>query len=454
MSTNYHKEFEFDTFSLSSSEQEVLPRLIKASELIGSLFALQENEELPGANFYPSDTTAAEIEEAGKENPLILDHYTVVERNDDGLLVAVPYHEKYKEQMEPIAALLDEASAISENPSFSRFLKARAQSFRDDSWDASEDLWLDVEDSKLDILIGPIEPYLDNILSVKYAFQSNVRVKSDDPTFNPQDYLRVVRYLHTASPMVSDEEEQRPVRVRVDDVVCLSGRHAKLPPRGTNLPNDSQKVARLGTKLIIYATNIKFRDGGLLVPVFENVFGEGFRMGYSKEEILSAAVRLTMLHEITEAVVKYPDTVARLKDLYLPVKELHASVIGIKSCTFHVLKGVLTQKDYEEILLILLCRTFSDWLIRESSQDLMHYIKGYVVAFNFFKECGALVVEHGLITPDFEKMFVAVEGLSNTLSHLMSCGTREEAQQFFDQYGSFELFEEFAPRLEGITVEI
>ena len=295
---------------------------------------------------------------------------------------------------------------------------------------------------------------MDNILSVKYAFQSNVRVKSDDPTFNPQDYLRVVRYLHTASPMVSDEEEQRPVRVRVDDVVCLSGRHAKLPPRGTNLPNDSQKVARLGTKLIIYATNIKFRDGGLLVPVFENVFGEGFRMGYSKEEILSAAVRLTMLHEITEAVVKYPDTVARLKDLYLPVKELHASVIGIKSCTFHVLKGVLTQKDYEEILLILLCRTFSDWLIRESSQDLMHYIKGYVVAFNFFKECGALVVEHGLITPDFEKMFVAVEGLSNTLSHLMSCGTREEAQQFFDQYGSFELFEEFAPRLEGITVEI
>ena len=450
----YHKEFEFDESYLSSSEKKVLRKLVEASRLVGPLFALQENREFPGANFYPHDATLSEIEEAAKKNPLILDPYTVVERNANGMLVAVPYHKKYRNYVEPIARALKEAADFSEDPNFSRFLRARAKSFLDDSWSESENLWLELEGNKIDILIGPIEPYLDNLFSIKCAFQSNVRVRSSDSTFNPQDYLRVIQNLHAASPMAPEGGKKQPVRVRVDDVVCLSGRHAKLPPRGTNLPNDPQKVAKLGTKIIIYTTDIKLRDEGLIIPVFERVFDEEFAANYPKDELLSAAVRLAMLHEITEAVVKYPDTVERLKDMYLPVKELHASVVGIKSCAFHVLKGILASRDYEEILLILLCRTFSDWLMRNSSRDVMHYIKGYVVAFNFFRERGALAVENGVIEPDFEKMFAAIEGLSDTLSHLMSRASRGEAQRFFDQYGSFELFEEFAPRLEGIEVHL
>lgn len=451
---SYHKQFEFDESRLSSNEREVLGKLITASKLVGPLFALQENEEFPGANLYPHDVTFSEVEEAAHKNPAILDPYTVVERNSNGQLVSVPYHEKYREHVEPIAKLLGEAADFSENLSFSKFLKARAQAFLDDSWDKSEDLWLEVEDSKLDILIGPIEPYLDNLFSIKCAFQSNVRIGSSNSRFNPQDYLQVVRHLHAASPMLSEEaEKEQPVRIRVDDVICLSGRHAKLPPRGTNLPNDPEKVAKLGTKIIIYTNNIEARDEGLIIPVFERIFDHDFSAGYSKEEMLSAAVRLAMLHEITEAVVKYPDTTERLKDMFLPVREMHASVVGIKSCTFHVLKGVLNQKDYEGILLVLLCRTFSDWLMREGSgQNIMHYLKGYVVAFNFFRDQEALVVENGLIKVDFEKTFIAIEGLSGVLSHLMSSGTREEAQRFFDQYGSFELFDEFAPQLEGIDI--
>jgi len=452
----YHKCFEVATTRLSASEQQVLAKLVEASELVGPLFALQENDEFPGANFYPHDATSEEIEDAAQKNPRILDPYTVVERGRGGKLVAVPFHKKYREYMLPIAQLLKEAAALSENPSFSEFLAARAKSFLNGSWDKSETLWLGIEDSRLDILIGPIEPYLDNLFSVKCAFQSNVRVASGDAKFNPQDYLNIVRCLHASSPVLSGEDEPgHRVQVRVDDVVCLSGRNAKLPPRGANYPNDPQRVAELGTKIIIYTTDIKLRDEGLITPVFEKLFDDDFRAAYSKEGLLSAAVRLTMLHEITEAVVKYPDTVSRLKDMYLPVKELHASVVGIKSCTFHVLKGVLTQKDYEEILLVLLCRTFSDWLIKDGAgQTLMHYLRGYVVAFNFFREQGALVVENGMIQPDFDKLFVGVDGLSSVLTHLMSSGSQEDARRFFDQYGSFAIFEEFGSQLQGIDITL
>jgi len=452
----YHKDFATDTARLSSSEQQVLAKLVEASKLIGPLFALQENDEFPGANFYPHDATPEEIAAAAEKNPRILDPYTVVERGRGGKLVAIPFHKKYREHMAPISRLLKEAAALSENPRFSEFLAARAKSFLNDSWDKSETLWLGVGDSVLDVLIGPAEPYLDGLFSVKCAFQANVRIASDDSTFNPQDYINVVRCLHASSPMLSaGNGSDHQVRVRVDDVVCLSGRNAKLPPRGANYPNDPQRVAELGTKIIIYTTDIKLRDEGTLIPVFERVFSEDFRANYSRGGLLSAAVRLTMLHEITEAVVKYPDTVSRLKEMYLPVKELHASIAGIKSCTFHVLKGVLVQKDYEEILLVLLCRTFSDWLIKDrAGQTLMHYLKGYVVAFNFFREHGALVVEDGAIKLDFDKLFVGVDGLSSVLTHLMSFGSHDEAQRFFDQYGSFDIFEEFGSQLQGIDTNL
>ncbi len=453
MKEKLHCEFEIEKDRLTSNEEKVLDKLIEASKLIVPLYEEQVNEELPGSNFYPADATREEVKQAAEEDPEILSHYTVVERDDAGNLVAVPYHEKYAEEMGQIADLLDEAAEISEDDKFAEFLAARAQAFRDDSWSESEDLWLDLGDNKIDILIGPIEPYLDELFSVKYAFQSNVRVASDDRRFNPKDYIRVIRNLHASSPMQPSKQQE--VKIRVDDVVCLSGRHAVLPPRGTNLPNDPEKVKEKGTKIIIYTTDIKLRDQDLILPIFRKIFPSDFVDSYTDEEFLAAAVQLAMLHEITEAVVKYPDSVERLGDMYLPVKELHASVVGLKSCTFHVLKGILDQKEYKAVLAVLLARTFSDWLIKDKSgRNLMHYLRGYVVTFNFFCEHGGVTIENSHISLNFERLFVGTEGLASVLSHLMASGSREEAKQFFDCYGCFDLFEKFTAPLETIEVHL
>mgnify|MGYP001150075715 CR=1 FL=1 len=447
------RQFEIDESRLSSSEKKVLEKLVEAARLIGPLYLLQENNQYPGANFYPPDATPSEIEEAAKKDPLILDPYTIVERDKEGDLFAIPYHKKYREYMEPIARLLEEAAKLSEDRRFSEFLRARAKSFLDDSWDKSETLWLEVGDSKLDILIGPIEPYLDNLFSVKCAFQGNVRIRSEDPKFNPRDYLRVIQNIHASSPMVSEGAEQS-VRVRVDDVVALAGWHARLCPAGTNLPNDPRKVTKYGTKIIIYTTGIRLREGSITLKALERVFPSDILKNHPQESLLDNAIRATMLHEITESEVKYPGSVERLGDMYTPVKELHASVLGIKSCTFHVLKGILSQQDYEEILMIFISWLFESWLRVKASKGIMSYLRGYVVAFNFFCEHGGLKVENGIIKPDFEKLFVGVDGLSSVLSHLMSSGSQKQAQRFFEQYGSFEIFDEFTPKLKDIPVDL
>lgn len=448
------RRFEIDESRLSPGEKKVLEKLVEATRLIGPLYLLQENNEHPGANFYPHDATPSEIEEAAKRDSLILDPYTVVERDENGNLAAIPYHKKYQEDLEPIAKLLEEAAKLSEDRRFSEFLEARAKSFLDDSWDKSETSWLEVGDTKLDILIGPIEPYLDNLFSVKCAFQGNVRIRSEDSAFNPENYIRVIQNLHASSPMLPPgEKKKQRVRVRVDDLVTLSGRHAASPPASTNLPNDPQKVVKLGTRIIIYTTAIKFKAEAVWA-IFERVFSSRVRKKHSEKGLLNNAIRSIMLHEITEAVVKYPNSVKRLGDMYSPVKELHATIVGIKSCTFHVLKGILDQEDYEEILIYRLASVFRYWLMRERYPNIAPYFRGSVVAFNFFKEHGGLKVEEGIIHPDFEKLFVGVEGLSSVLSHLMSSGNQEQAQRFFEQYGSFEIFDDFAPKLKDISVNL
>jgi hypothetical protein len=106
-------------------------------------------------------------------------------------------------------------------------------------------------------------------------------------------------------------------------------------------------------------------------------------------------------------------------------------------------------------LAVLLARTFSDWLIKDKSgRNLMHYLRGYVVAFNFFCEHGGVTIENSHISLDFEKLFVETEGLSSVLSHLMSAGSQKEAKQFFDCYGCFDLFEKFTEHLQTIDVNL
>ncbi|MEA2020550.1 MAG: hypothetical protein U9M98_02420 [Patescibacteria group bacterium] len=451
--SNYFVDLNYDKSKLAESEQKVLGKLVDAAKLIGILYSRQEDNNHPGANFYPHNASREEIRAAAEEDPAILSPYTMVKRGEKGNLVAIPYHKMYSEEMEKIATLLEEAAKASEDREFAEFLKLRAQSFRDGSWDKSEDKWLEMNGHKIDIVIGPIEPYLDDLFSIKCAFQANIRVTSNDPKFNPQDYLKVIRNLYSSCAGPS-EEERKPVKVRVDDVVALAGWHAKLRPVGSNLPNDPEKVEKYGTKIIIYTDNIRYREGKITIGALERVFPKDIVEEHSRESLLDNAIRGTMLHEITEAIVKYPGTVNRLGDMYTPVKELHATIVGLKGCTFHVLKGILTQKDFKELLMILISWLFESWLRRESSKGIRAYLRGYMVAFNFFREQDALEVKDGVIKPDFEELFLAVDNLAGVLSHLMSEGTQEEAEEFFAKYEDYQVMDQFTSELSALQQEL
>lgn len=112
-----------------------------------------------GANYYPEDITVEEFAEFNDPDKNSL--YTVIRRDADGALKSVWYHEEYNEEIEKICLYLEEAAAITDNEGLRNYLHKRIKAFRTDDYFESDMAWMDMKDSKIDIVIGPIENYDD-----------------------------------------------------------------------------------------------------------------------------------------------------------------------------------------------------------------------------------------------------------------------------------------------------
>ncbi len=100
----------------------------------------------PGHDLYPKDLTRAQIEQYVQQHPAdkaaIYDPFTVVKRQGQRL-TGTPYHEEYKQFLEPMAKALRDAAALSSDPAFANFLRLRADALLSDNYYKSDLAWLD-----------------------------------------------------------------------------------------------------------------------------------------------------------------------------------------------------------------------------------------------------------------------------------------------------------------------
>ena len=159
-----------------------------------------------GAGFYPSDLTKDELEKYVTNNPEqreALEHtYTVVKR-EDGRLVAVPYDEEYREDLEPIAQLLEEAAEITSNTLLKKYLNQRAQDLLSNDYYQSDCDWIDLEDNIVEIVIGPFEVYEDKLNGLKAAYEAFVYINDVEEMKKIKGYLDFLNEAHSKGVMDS-----------------------------------------------------------------------------------------------------------------------------------------------------------------------------------------------------------------------------------------------------------
>ena len=133
------------------------------------------NAKASGAEFYPSDMTKDEFEKADFEDKKGL--YSVVQRNSEGQLTSVAFSELYSDRINRIAAILDKASSLADDKEFANYLTLRAAAIRHDDFQASDFAWMDMKNNPIDVVIGPIENYEDQLYGYRTAFESYVLIK-------------------------------------------------------------------------------------------------------------------------------------------------------------------------------------------------------------------------------------------------------------------------------------
>ncbi len=442
------KKFKVDTKELSVKEKIILKKLISAAELVAPLYLKQKNNKYPGANFYPHNATREEIEAAAKKNPVILSPYTFVEKDKNGKLTAIPFHLKFKRELRPIARLLIEAASLSKNKDFSRYLKSRAKSLLNGDYEKSEIIWLKTAFSKFGFVIGPIERYLDKLFFRKCAYQAWVGIIDEAKTKDAERLKKIILVSRKKILPGSAKVDIFNLDVRVDKTVIFSGLIADFMFTGANLPNDINLMEKYGSNLTIFKTSLEEKFKKEHFPIFKTVFVKKFQELYSEKELYLGSLRCILLHEISHSLIRYRDAEKRLKDLFPIFDELYAYILGIKSCGILLLKGLISQKELETILIMHICRNFTWWLDLSKNPDVKHYATGAAIAQNFFLKENALKESGGISWPNFTKLFICVDELSRLLEYNLALGSYDDAKKFVEKYSSFAVFNSFSPRLK------
>lgn len=433
-------EFNPKLSKLSKNERDVLKLLVEAGKLIAPIYAEQENRMRQGGNFYPKGVSKEEVEKAARKDPAILSPYTVVERVN-GKLVAIPYHKKYADFLRPIAERLDKASRITDNKGFSRFLKIQAKALVDGSYGQAMALWLKMKPYILDISIGPIEHFDDQLFFGEASYQAWVGTLDVEGTRRLNQYKRIAL---SASRRVLTPEERididnvDKVKAKTIDVILFSGFMARTKFVGVNLPMDVDIVEKYGSEITLFNQANDLRVKEQIIPAFHSNFSPAFREGFSQEDLKKGNLSYIAIHELAHSYLYYRNAAKNLKDLFICIYELVATVLGLRMAGRLLLEDVITTKQLESMIVAFMCRSF--YLTKKNKEKFMvNRTLGSAIFINFMLENDALKQVKGMAILNFMKIFISLHELSYILEGLLSSGTRKEAEIFIKKYGKLNI---------------
>ncbi len=419
-----------------------------------------------GAGFYPADLTKEEFTNFISQHPETKEEfespYTVIKRKN-GQLVAIPYNQEYREDLEPAARYLREAAELSSNPSLKKYLLQRASDLLSNNYYQSDCLWIDVKDSLVEIVIGPFEVYEDSLNGLKASYESFVYINDFEEMKKIKGYLLYLDEMQENLPVESKYKGQKvrglesPLNV-VFEVFTAGDTKAGIQTSAFVLPNDEKVREEKGTKKVFLKNMMEAKFNKSLIPISRRVL--------LAEDVafvtFEAYFNEVILHEICHALGTDYITLAdgsrttvnkALRDLHSPLEEAKADVLGLYSVPFLMEKEWIPAEKEKEVYTTYLAGMFRS--LRFGAREA-HGL-ATLLQFNFLREKNAFLYE-----PQSEKFKVnfptikeAVKELAQVLLTLQGKGSYEEAAQFIIRYGQLdELTQKTIEKLGDIPVDI
>ena len=389
-----------------------------------------------GANFYPEDMTKEEFESFEDASKSSL--YTYLRRNDKGALVTVPYHKQFEEQVNEVSKLLIEASKLADDAGLKKYLELRAQAFLDDNYQPSDLAWMDMKTNTLDIVIGPIESYEDQLFGNKASYEGYVLIKDQEWSGKLARFAAFLPELQEGLPVDDAYKQETPGTdsdLNAYDVVYYAGDcNSGSKTIAINLPNDEEVQLKKGTRRLQLKNAMRAKFDKILVPISKSLIEESQR----KHITFDAFFANTMFHEVAHGLgikntINDKGTVREsLKELTSSLEEGKADVLGLYMVQQLHKKGEIDgdMKDYMTTFMASIFRS-----IRFGASSA--HGKANMIRFNFFKEKEAFTKnEDGTYKVNYDKMEGAMKDLSNLILTLQGNGDYDGVAQLVADKGN------------------
>jgi hypothetical protein len=397
----------------------------------------------PGAELYPHGLTKEELEQAIARSPAgraLAGQYTVVRRDSAGHLVALPYHEVYAQPFARAAARLREAAALAEDPGLRRYLQLRAKALETDDYQPSDFAWLDMKTNTLDIVIGPIESYIDQLVGRKTAAEAYVLLKDKSWSARLAHYAALLPELQRGLPVPDAYKRERPGTdsdLNAYDALYYAGEaNAGSKTIAINLPNDEEVQLRKGTRRLQLKNSMRAKFDRILVPIAGELIAEDQRPRIS----FDAFFNNIMFHEVAHGLgikntIDGKGTVrTALKEQYSAIEEGKADILGLYMVTRLLERKELAGAALEDHYVTFLASIFRS--IRFGASDA--HGRANAAQLSFFEEHGAFTRDSatGRYRVDFPKMRLAVDSLGGLMLRLQGDGDYEGTKRFLETRGA------------------
>ncbi len=477
---------------LSSQEREIISILIDAAAIMDDIFWLEaygDKEELfarakneyardyikihygpwdrlnnnkpflPGfaekpasACFYPADMTIKEFEEW--DNPEKANLYTLIKRDSEGRLIAVPYSEAFREQHSEAASLLRKAAALSVDEGLKKYLTMRADALLTNVYQPSDYAWMEMKQSNIDFIVGPIENYEDQLFGYKAAHEAMILVK--DPVWSARlvKYNAMLTGLQAALPVEPAYKAEVPgtdADMNVYDAIYYSGDcNAGSKTIAINLPNDPEIHLALGSRKLQLKNSMKAKFDNILMPIAGMLIDESQR----KHITFDAFFENTTFHEVAHGMgikntINGKGTVKEaLKEQYSALEEAKADIMGLWLVTRLYEMGEITSGDVMNNYV-----TFFSGIFRSSRFGAASaHGKANMLSLKYFADHGAFVCQdNGFYKINLEEMKKAVVSLVGKILTVQGNGDYETAKSWIESDGI--MTENLSRDLEMVNAE-
>ena len=388
-------------------------------------------EKSLGANYYPSDMTTEEWE--AFDDPDKYSPYTVIRRDEAGNLKCVWYKDEYRKEIETVCRYLEEAAAITENEGLRTYLTKRAQAFRTDDYLESDLAWMDMKDSKIDVVIGPIESYDDKLNELKTSYECFILLKDEKRSLELEKYVSMLPQLQKMLPCPEEYKTFVPGTssdLNVYDAIYYAGDcNCGSKTIAINLPNDDRVQALKGARRLQLHNSMNAKFGKILLPIGrlliepeqqKHLRSEAFFWNVTFHEVAHGLG----VKETVNGKGSVDEAMGAEKTTW---EEAKADILGLFMVCRLIDMGEIPLITKEDAI-----TTFIAGLVRSVRFGYASsHGKANMMCYNFMKEHGAFSRNSdGQYHIDFEKALKAIDDWSALIIKTQATGDVEFAKTF------------------------